>query len=362
MRCPTLSELPPPPPEKNGWPWTEESPQMPAVLPNGCSWPMVSIVTPSFNQAQFVEETIRSVLLQGFPNLEYIFIDGGSTDGTLDIVKKYEHWLIWVSEQDDGQSDAINKGWGKSRGEVITWINSDDFYSPNALRLVMEKFICSTESDFICGDCNCVNAQSRNLGILRSSNFDLRRQMTGRNQILQPSTFFRRKILDQIGVLDVSLQYVMDYDFWVRALIAGSTMQHIPEMFSNYRIHHHAKSIASQLSLWLEIKKVLDQIYQSNATPVKIRRWKGRAYSNFHLSCGEIYLMLRNLAMAREEFWQAFFYNPFRPASFIIFAYILDTWVGGNRFGIAIKRFLWRLQNGFDDRLLWDDLIQDYSI
>src|SRR5882762_4423248 len=127
MDCPSLKQLPEPPKGKTGWPWTEQSPRVPATMPEGRLWPGISIVTPSFNQGQFIEETIRSVLLQGYPNLEYFVIDAGSADLTLEIIKKYEPWITyWVSEPDNGQVDAIKKGLRLSSGEWFNWINSDD--------------------------------------------------------------------------------------------------------------------------------------------------------------------------------------------------------------------------------------------
>ncbi len=134
---PGLLGLPAAPPGKAGWPWTAEGPSLLQTMPDGAPWPRISIVTPSFNQGQFIEETIRSVLLQGYADLEYIVIDGGSTDGSVGIIKKYKRWLTyWVSEPDRGQSHAINKGFARATGGVLAWLNSDDLYAPGALRKV----------------------------------------------------------------------------------------------------------------------------------------------------------------------------------------------------------------------------------
>src|SRR5262245_21335405 len=139
MQCPRLDQLPPPPAGRSGWPWTEATPRLPATLPDGAAWPRITIVTPSYNQAPFLEETIRSVLLQGYPNLEYIIIDGGSSDGSVELMRRYEPWLAyWVSEPDGGQSEAINKGWCSATGTVTTWLSSDDIYTPGALKAVAE--------------------------------------------------------------------------------------------------------------------------------------------------------------------------------------------------------------------------------
>jgi len=141
MRCPTLYDLPPPPPGKRGWPWTEASVELPDPMPDGQEWPRVSIVTPSYQQGPFIEETIRSVLLQGYPNLEYIVIDGGSTDETVAILRKYEKWIAyWVSEADKGQSEAINKGFAKASGDLFGWLNSDDVYERCAIPIIAKYF------------------------------------------------------------------------------------------------------------------------------------------------------------------------------------------------------------------------------
>ena len=148
--CPILSELPSPPRYKTGWPWTEKVPQLPQSMPDGNAWPRVSIVTPSLNQGQYLEETIRSVLLQGYSNLEYIIIDGGSTDGSVEIIRKYEPWLnYWVSEPDKGQSHAINKGFRRSTGEIMAYLNGDDIYYPNTLHDVATNFLKSSKDILI---------------------------------------------------------------------------------------------------------------------------------------------------------------------------------------------------------------------
>ena len=137
----TLDDLPAPPPGKTGWIWTEQSNPLPPKMPDGTEWPRISIVTPSYNQGHYIEETIRSILLQGYPNLEYIIIDGGSTDRSVEIIQKYASFLTyWVSEPDNGQTQAIDKGLAYCTGEIFNWVNSDDFLSRNALATIASAF------------------------------------------------------------------------------------------------------------------------------------------------------------------------------------------------------------------------------
>ena len=149
MCCVRLAELPPPPTGSTGWPWTEESSQLPATMRDGRPWPCISIVTPSLNQGQFIEETIRSVLLQGYPDLEYTIMDGGSTDNSVEIIKKYEPWIAhWESKRDRGQAHAINKGLNCSTGYWFQNINSDDVLSLGALGTVAAA---PSNADAVCG-------------------------------------------------------------------------------------------------------------------------------------------------------------------------------------------------------------------
>lgn len=149
---PNLKNLPIPSASKVGWPWTEQGEPLPEKMPDGSEWPCISIVTPSYNQGQFLEETIRSVLLQGYPKLEYIIIDGGSTDNSVEIIKKYEQWITyWVSEKDKGQSDAINRGINRSTGIWFNWLNSDDILMPNSLYTLAEIAFLDPAAKWISG-------------------------------------------------------------------------------------------------------------------------------------------------------------------------------------------------------------------
>ena len=202
MRCPALKELPPPPPGKTGWPWTEEAPQLPDMMLGGSPWPRVSIVTPSYNQGEFIEETIRSVLLQGYPNLEYIIIDGGSTDRTLEIIHKYERGLAyWTSEPDRGQSDAINKGFQRATGEFIGWLCSDDVLLSDAVRLSVDHFIQRPDVAMVCGDCHVIDETGAYLHTVRGRPFSLVEQIRAcRNDVIQPGSLMRRTIFEQICI------------------------------------------------------------------------------------------------------------------------------------------------------------------
>lgn len=219
MKCPTLSELPPPPAGKTGWPWTAETLGMSSVRPDGNAWPRISIVTPSYNQGQFIEETIRSVLLQGYPELEYIIIDGGSRDQTVEIIRSYEPWLCcWVSEQDRGQSHAINKGFDRSTGLILGWLNSDDVLLPNALAIVASAIPQPDQPVLISG-----RAEIRDISLTETilvvdriprTFSDVFRQFD--TFFPQPSVFFTRKALKSVGFLREDLHYSMDLDLWLR--------------------------------------------------------------------------------------------------------------------------------------------------
>lgn len=242
MRCPTLEGLPPPPHDKAGWPWTEGSPQLPGRMSEGHPWPRVSIVTPSYNQDRFIEETIRSVLLQGYPDLEYIVIDGGSTDRSVDIIRKYSPWLAhWISEPDRGQTHAINKGLSLVRGDIVAWLNADDTYALGAIAHIAPVMRANGRTAFVYGDCRQIDETSRPLGVYRAACDGLESFLLFKACVPQPTVFFRRFLLDEVGYLDESLQYAMDFEFYMR-VVTRHDLHSIARVLANYRIHGASKT------------------------------------------------------------------------------------------------------------------------
>lgn len=204
--------------------------------------PSISIVTPSFNQAAFVEQTIRSVLDQGYPQLEYRVMDGGSTDGSADIIRRFDDRLTgWVSEPDGGQADAIARGFEACSGEILAYLNSDDVYLPGTLDAIGRAFAAHPEVDLIYGDLVFVSAAGAPLVIDVLPRFraaDLRRVCV----IPQPAAFWRRSIYDQAGGIDPEFKFALDYDLFLRMLDAGGRMMHLPRLLAEFRRHGEAKT------------------------------------------------------------------------------------------------------------------------
>jgi glycosyltransferase involved in cell wall biosynthesis len=256
-RCPTVNELPPPR-GKTGWPWTVGSPRLPAGMPSGDPWPRISIVTPSYNQTEFIEGTIRSVLLQGYPNLEYIIIDGASTDGSAEIIRKYETWLDhWVSEPDRGQAHAINKGAIKASGEIFGWLNSDDFFMPGALRVFAEMYRKHTQAVAWAGGCYRIkpNGQILSRVIPRHLDRDSLADWWWQGFFHQPSCLFATRAWGELGPLDESLHIAFDLDWWLRLAGLGEFAS-TTEMLSVATIHEDAKTQARMTEMRTETLSV----------------------------------------------------------------------------------------------------------
>jgi glycosyltransferase involved in cell wall biosynthesis len=225
--------------------------------------PRISILTPSYNQAKYIEETIKSVLNQRYPDLEYIVIDGGSTDGTLDILKQYENQIQWISEKDRGQSHAINKGLRLATGKVIAFLNSDDVYEPGALMSVGSFFDEHSEAAWLTGRCRIVDQEGREIrkAITLYKNMWLRLKSFAVLQVLdyvsQPATFWRRCVIEKVGLFDESLRYAMDYDYSLR-VGRHFKLWVLNQYLASFRIHPSSKAGASanaQFDADLEILK-----------------------------------------------------------------------------------------------------------
>lgn len=226
---------------KTGWPWIAEPRPLPPLMPDCQPWPKISIVTPSYNQGQFIEETIRSILFQGYPNLEYIIIDGGSTDNTLEIIRKYEPWLTyWISEPDKGQSEAINKGLQKCTGEIFNWICSDDYLDNHVLIKIANNFK-DENINAVCGVSRLLYCD-HSIGYERTLLDDSIEKMISTSFISQPCTFYRMEVIQRLGGLNNELHYCMDAEWWVRYLLLYGTegICKTDDILANYR--HHASS------------------------------------------------------------------------------------------------------------------------
>lgn len=237
-------------------------------------WPKISIVTPLFNQAEFLERTIQSVLNQGYPNVEYIIIDGGSTDRSVEIIKKYEKYLAyWASEPDRGQADAINKGFLKSTGDILAWQNSDDIYLPNAFFAAAEVFRNHPAASLVFGNIKFIDEGDRECGELRFVPFSRRALIYEGTMLANQAAFWRRELFLTAGLLDVSLTFCMDYEFFLRASLYGR-FKLIRRFLGAFRLHRKSKSSALSHIGMREHAEVVRRFKMRTEGSRKARAWK----------------------------------------------------------------------------------------
>lgn len=225
--------------------------------------PKISVVTPSFNQGQFLDQTMNSVLGQDYSNVEYIVVDGGSTDNSVEIIKKYADRLAyWVSEKDRGQTHAINKGLEKSTGDVLCYLNSDDQLLPHVLSDVAEYFVAHGDVDCVYGCTIMIDQNGSELLARHEIPFDYNILLYGIGYIQQPSTFWRRSVYEAIGPFQEDLQFNMDYEYWIRMASNGFRMEYVDKFLSLYRLHNKSKSVVRSTLIRKERKQIRKAFYK----------------------------------------------------------------------------------------------------
>jgi len=241
------------------------------TLPAGQTWPTITVVTPSLNQGPFLEELIRSVLLQGYPRLEFIIIDGGSRDQSCDIIRKYESRLAhWVSEPDRGQSDAINKGFRRATGDLIAWQNADDFYYPGAFRRLALASLQHPDSDIFYGQKDVVDEQGKFIATAPCSAPTFV-SMIGGPCIQSEVTFFRKRVFESGMSLDESFHYFMDFEFFWRLLLAGFRFKQVEGIRAGFRQHPGAKSSRMAETMQCEAFRIYHSALRSTRLPASAR-------------------------------------------------------------------------------------------
>ena len=220
----------------------------------------VSVVTPSFNQGQFIERTLQSVAIQSGAQIDHVVVDGGSTDNTVDILKNFGGDVKWVSEKDNGQTDAVNKGIRGTGGEIIGWLNSDDIYYPDAISRVVTFFNAHPEIDVVYGMADHIDQNDQAFEAYPSEPWNFER-LKDTCFICQPATFFRRRVVEQHGLLDDNLHYCMDYEFWLRLGKAGVQFGYLEDKLAGSRLYAENKTLGSRVKVHAEINDVLKKLF-----------------------------------------------------------------------------------------------------
>lgn len=220
------------------------------------SAPSISVITPSFNQGAYLGRTLASVATQSHPALEHLVLDGGSQDNTLAVLRQAGPAVRWESRPDGGQADAVNRGLRRARGELIGWINSDDIYYPHAFAQVAACFAADPELDVIYGDADHIDLDDRPFEPYPTAVWDPR-LLPHECFICQPALFFRRRVLQRVGLLDADLRYCMDYEFWLRLADAGCRFAYLPRRLAGSRLYPGNKTLADRPAVHREIAEML---------------------------------------------------------------------------------------------------------
>jgi glycosyltransferase involved in cell wall biosynthesis len=250
-------------------------------LPLLSQTPLVSVVTPSYNQAAYLEQTLTSVLEQDYPRLEYLVVDGASTDGSIEIIKKYVDKLaFWVSEKDSGQAEAINKGLSRARGEILAWLNSDDYYLPEAISAAVKAFQANPDVVLVYGNMLAVDERGRTTNLLKYNQLRLKDLLCF--QIIgQPAVFFRREAFEGAGQLDTTYHCLLDHHLWLRIALQGRIL-HVYETWAAARYHPEAKNRARAAEFGREAFRILDWVQKQPDLAKAVAGVERRARASAH--------------------------------------------------------------------------------
>lgn len=244
--------------------------------------PLVTIVTPSLNQGRFIRRTIESVLSQDYPNVEYWVFDGGSSDETLDILRSYGERIKWVSEPDRGQAHAVNKGWLRAQGEILSWLNADDVLKPDAVTIIIATFQTDARLATVYGQCTFIDEDDNELGFYETQPYSYRNLVTGADDFLpQPATFVRKDMASEVGFLNEEFQYVMDFDFWLR-LGMHHPMVFLDTPVASLRIHQSSKTGSIIYKFAPELVQVYEKLFANSDFPVQLRAKEDIAWFNLY--------------------------------------------------------------------------------
>ena len=262
--------------------------------------PLVTIVTPSFNQGEFLAATIESVLAQDYPQIEYLVMDAGSTDGTLALLRGYTNRVRWVSQPDGGQADAINQGWRQGGGAVLAWLNADDVYMPGAVRGAVAALQAHPGAAGVYGDCDTIDQHGHTIGTHPTAPFDYVRLLrTALTPIPQPATFLRRAAVEQAGYLDDRLTMLLDLDLWLR-LGATAPLRYIPARWACFREHAGSKTIARQAQAAPEVLAIYRRLFADPALPPAIAALEREATAGALVFAANSLFMAGQLRAARR--------------------------------------------------------------
>ncbi len=271
--------------------------------------PLVTIITPSYNQAAFLEQTMRSVLDQDYPAIEYMVVDGGSNDESVQIIRKYESQLAWwVSEKDSGQAEAINKGFLRAKGEFVAWLNSDDYLMPGAVSAAVRSLQENTNASFVFGDVRVVDPAGSVLNNLSYGDWGLAELMDF-HIIGQPAVFMRRSALEKTGLLDTSFHFLLDHHLWLRLATKGE-MKYIPQLWASAHYHEGCKNLAQAAEFGKEALRIVEWMRSDPVFTEEFVKNEKKILAGANRLNGFYLLDAREYSKSFRAYWRSFCLNP----------------------------------------------------